>query len=77
MTLELDFNGTGAQFVALVDTLAREDDGQGLDSYDAGDAMGWVITECMLGTGEFSIFRDELSLQATIAYDSFSWEGLD
>lgn len=78
MRLKLEFNGTTAQFVELVDTLARENDGVGLDSYDAGDAMGWVITECMLGDGELpTIMRGDLTLSAWIEYDNFEWEGLD
>lgn len=77
MRLKLEFNGTTAQFVELVDTIARESDGVGLDSYDAGDAMGWCITECMLGTGELpTIMRGDLTLSAWIEYDNFEWEGL-
>lgn len=76
MRLKLEFNGTTAEFVGMVDTLAKEENGIGLDSYDAGDAMGWVLTEAQLNFGEFSCTRGELTINAWIEYENYEWGGL-
>lgn len=79
LTLTLNFNGTESQLVDFVQSYAIQDDGIGLDSLDAGDAMGWVIEECMLGTGDLTLVKGDLILQASIESpgDGFKWEGLD
>lgn len=75
-TLVLNFNGNEAQLVELVDELAAELDGAGLDSYDAGDAMGWCIRRCAIEGYEFHITRRGLSLHCALGSDNFAWEGL-
>lgn len=80
MTLELEWGGTEKELIDFSDACAKEDSGEafGLDSPDIGDAMGYWITECMLGTGEVSRYdgKSKNMLSAVISYDSFSWEGL-
>lgn len=75
-TLTLHFNGSEAQLVELVDEIAFELDGAGLDSYDAGDAMGWIIRRCAIEGYEFRVERRALILSAQLESDNFVWEGL-
>jgi hypothetical protein len=75
MRLELGFNGDEMDFVHLVNDLAMREDGVGLDSMDAGDAMGWVITQTMMNDCELHIEEGGFILLATISFDSFRWGG--
>ena len=76
MRLELGFNGDEMDFIHLVNDLAMRSTGEGLDSLDAGDAMGWVITETMANDCELHIEEGGFILLATITFDLFEWEGL-
>jgi hypothetical protein len=79
LTLTLNFNGTEQEFIDFVEAYLAEERLDPLDSSDAGDAMGWVIEECMLGTGDLTLSRGSFILQASIesSGDGFKWEGLD
>jgi hypothetical protein len=77
MRLELGFNGDEMDFVHFVNDLAMRENGIGLDSLDAGDAMGWVISQTMANDCELHIQEGGFILLAAIVFDSFQWKGLD
>lgn len=70
MKLTLEWDGTDEELIALADSRSEE----GLDSLDLGDAMGWVIQECMDAYYELEILHDGHRLYAALVFECFSWE---
>jgi hypothetical protein len=72
MRCEVKWDGTSEELIDAVEDTFGE-----LDTPDLGDAMGSIITECMLNDLEISLKWGSHTLEAAIVFDSFSWEGID
>lgn len=74
-TYKIDWTGTPGALVALADEMSFDEKGEGLDSMDAGDAMGFLI-EKLCDQGDFCHTNTQGRLTATIEVGTFIWEGL-
>jgi len=76
--VKLTWSGSQAGFIELADNMAsaRQGEGFGLDSLDAGDAFGFFIQELMR-QGDLLIHTEAGTLIATQEQDTYKWEGLE
>lgn len=74
MRCELTWTGSDHDLVEMIDEMS----GRSLDSVDLGDAMGWIIRQCMTSdTLEIGVQDERGTLNAEIIFDLFEWEGIE